>query len=45
MEVFVGNRQIRDELYKAFMEKCGDHNVSENSTHQVFEEFGLPNIR
>jgi hypothetical protein len=37
-------RQIRDELYKAFMEKCGDHNRSENLTGQVLEENGLPDV-
>ncbi len=38
-------RQIRDELYKAFMEKCGDHNMSENRAGQVLEENGLPDVR
>lgn len=38
-------RQIRDELYKAFMEKCGDHNLSENLARQVLEENGLPDVR
>jgi tRNA G10 N-methylase Trm11 len=38
-------RQIRDELYKAFMEKCGDHNMSENLAGQVLEENGLPDVR
>lgn len=38
-------RQIRDELYKAFMEKCGNHNMSENLAGQVLEENGLPDVR
>ena len=42
-EIYV--RQIREELYKAFMEKCGDHNLSENLTRQVLEECGLPDVR
>jgi len=42
-EIYV--RQIRDELYKAFMEKCGDHNLSENLAGQVLEEYGLPDVR
>jgi type I restriction-modification system DNA methylase subunit len=37
-------RQIKEELYRAFMEKCGDHNMSENLTRQVCEEFGLPDL-
>ncbi|MCK4817035.1 hypothetical protein KA005_14795, partial [bacterium] len=41
-EIYV--RQIREELYKAFMEKCGDHNMSENLARQVCEEFGLPDL-
>ena len=38
-------RQIKEELYKAFMEKCGDHSLSENLTMQVLEEYGLPEVR
>ena len=41
-EIYV--RQIREELYKAFMEKCGDHNLSENLARQVLEECGLPDV-
>jgi len=33
------------DLYRAFMEKCGDHNRAENLTRQVFEDFGLSDIR
>ena len=38
-------REIKEELYKAFMEKCGDHSLSENITMQVLEEYGLPDVR
>ena len=38
-------RQIKEELYRAFMEKCGDHSLSENLTMQVLEEHGLPEVR
>jgi type I restriction-modification system DNA methylase subunit len=38
-------RQIKEELYRAFMEKCGDHNLSDNLTQQVLEEYGLPEVR
>jgi hypothetical protein len=38
-------RQIKEELYRAFMEKCGDHSLSENLTMQVLEEYGLPEVR
>jgi len=38
-------RDLKQNLYTAFMEKCGDHSVSENLTQQVFEDFGLPDIR
>jgi hypothetical protein len=38
-------RDLKDKLYSAFMDKCGDHNRSENLTRQVFEEFGLPDVR
>ena len=36
---------LSKDLYRAFMEKCGDHSRSENLTRQVFEDFGLPDIR
>jgi len=39
------SREIKEGLYKAFMEKCGDHNLSENQTLQVLEEYELPDIR
>jgi len=38
-------KELSKDLYRAFMEKCGDHSVSENLTRQVFEVFGLPDIR
>jgi hypothetical protein len=38
-------RDIKRKLYAAFMEKCGDHNVSENLAGQVLEENGLPDVR
>jgi len=38
-------KELRDKLYSAFMEKCGDHSLSENLTRQVLEEFGLPEVR
>lgn len=38
-------KDLRKRLYIAFMEKCGDHSVSENLTRQVFEDFGLPDVR
>jgi len=37
-------KDLKQKLYTAFIEKCGDHNVSENLTRQVFEEFNLPDI-
>ena len=37
-------KDVRKNLYTAFMEKCGDHSVSENLTGQVFEDFNLPDI-
>jgi len=37
-------RELKDKLYTAFMDKCGDHNRSENLTRQVFEEYGLPDV-
>jgi len=42
-EVYV--RETREKLYRAFMEKCGDHNLSENLTRQVCGEFGLPDVQ
>jgi hypothetical protein len=38
-------KKLRDKLYNAFMEKCGDHSVAENLMRQVFEEYGLPEVR
>jgi hypothetical protein len=38
-------KELRDKLYTAFMDKCGDHSVAENLTRQVFEEYGLPEVR
>lgn len=38
-------RGIKEKLYKAFMEKCGDHALCENLTQQVLEEYELPDVR
>jgi type I restriction-modification system DNA methylase subunit len=38
-------RDIRDRLYVGFMDKCGDHAVSENLAAQVLEDHGLPDVR
>jgi len=38
-------KELSKDLYRAFMEKCGDHNRAENLTRQVFEDFGLPEVR
>jgi len=38
-------KEIRNQLFKAIMEKCGDYNKSENLMRKVFEDFGLPDIR
>jgi type I restriction enzyme M protein len=38
-------KDLRDKLYTAFMDKCGDHSLSENLARQVFEEYGLPDIK
>ncbi|MGA2323326.1 MAG: N-6 DNA methylase [Sedimentisphaerales bacterium] len=38
-------REIKDKLYKALMEKSGDHNLSDNIAKQVCEEHGLPDVR
>jgi len=37
-------RDLRDKLYTAFMDKCGDHSLSKNLTSQVLEEYGLPEV-
>jgi len=37
-------RDIKDQLFTSFMEKCGDYSASENMTRQVFEDFYLPYI-
>jgi len=37
-------RELKGKVYTAFMEKCGDHSISENLTRQVFEDFDLPDI-
>lgn len=44
-EYEINLKDLRKRLYIAFMEKCGDHSVSENLTQQVFEDFGLPDVR
>ena len=41
-EMYLKDR--REKLFRAFMEKCGDYNKSENLTRQVFEDYGLPYI-
>jgi len=38
-------KDLKKKLYVAFMEKSGEHSISENLTRQVFEEFGLPELR
>ena len=38
-------RELKKKLYVGFMEKCGDHSISENLTRQVFENFGLADVR
>jgi len=38
-------RDVREELYRSFMAKCGDHNESERLAIEVCEEFGLPDVR
>ncbi len=38
-------KEQKQKLYTAFMEKCSNHNSSENMARQVFEEFGLPDIQ
>jgi len=38
-------KELKNNLYTAFIEKCGDHSISENLTQQVFEDFGLPDIK
>ncbi len=37
-------RQLRQTVYTALMDKCGDHTVSENSTKAIFDGFDLPDI-
>jgi len=44
-EYEINLKDLRKRLYIAFMEKCGNHSVSENLTRQVFEDFGLPDVR
>jgi len=44
-EYEINLKDLRKRLYIAFMEKCGDHSVSENLTRQIFEDFGLPDVR
>jgi len=44
-EYEINLKDLRKRLYIAFMEKCGDHSESENLTRQVFEDFGLPDVR
>jgi len=44
-EYEISLKDLRKRLYIAFMEKCGNHSVSENLTRQVFEDFGLPDVR
>ena len=41
-EIYV--RSVREELYRAFMEQCGDHNVSENLARQVMDEYRLADV-
>jgi len=38
-------RDIKRKLYAASMEQCGDHTLSENMAQQIFEDYGLPDIR
>jgi len=38
-------KELRKNLYSAFMEKCGDNSVSQNLIQQVFEDFDLPDIQ
>jgi len=42
-EIYV--REIKEELYKALMEKSGNHNLSENLARQILDDFGLPDVR
>jgi len=37
--------EVKQKLFVAFMEKCGEHNVSENLARRVLAEYGLPDIR
>lgn len=38
-------RELKERLYRAFMEKCRYHHISENLTQQVFEDFSLSDIQ
>jgi len=38
-------KELKEKLYRAFMEQCGDHTLSENMAQQIFEDYGLPDIR
>jgi len=42
-EIYV--REIREKLYKAIMEKSGDHNLSESLARGICGDFGLPDVR
>ena len=42
-EIYV--RQTRDDLYRAIMEKSGDHSLSENLARGICADFGLPDVR
>ena len=42
-EIYV--RELKERLYKGFMEKSGDHNFSANLMEQVLGEFGVADIR
>lgn len=38
-------RDVKEELYGAFVAKCGDHNESERPAIEVCEQFGLADVR
>ena len=38
-------KELKEKLYRAFMEQCGDHTLSENMAQQIFEDYGLPDVR
>ena len=42
-EIYV--RETRDKLYKAIMEKSGDHSMAENLAGDICADFGLPDVR